>query len=134
CDENAIEVLRIAKDRGLLKGTCLLSNVQVPWPPLIKRVSFIAKKIRTPHYHAACFPYAKPHPRAVQTALSMMGASAEQTVMIGDQLNKDIRAANAAGIYSILRFPSYGSDPWYRTGKRKKQNAAIEQWLSQQRR
>jgi len=46
----------------------------------------------------------KPHPEPLEKALELLGGSKQQAVMIGDS-DKDIGAANNAGIDSILFYP-----------------------------
>lgn len=43
----------------------------------------------------------KPDPRIFQMAMERLGASAEQTVMVGDSLERDIVGARAAGLRSV---------------------------------
>ena len=46
----------------------------------------------------------KPHPEPLEKALALLGGTKEQAVMIGDS-DKDLGAANNAGIDSILFYP-----------------------------
>jgi pyrophosphatase PpaX len=46
----------------------------------------------------------KPNPEPLEKALKELGGSKQETIMIGDT-DKDIVAANRAGISSILFFP-----------------------------
>ena len=46
----------------------------------------------------------KPHPESLEKALSILSGNKEQAIMIGDT-DKDIEAANNAGIESILFYP-----------------------------
>lgn len=43
----------------------------------------------------------KPSPRPFLAALERLGASASETVMVGDSLGRDVRGANAAGLRTI---------------------------------
>jgi putative hydrolase of the HAD superfamily len=47
----------------------------------------------------------KPHPRVFQHALEALGARAEETVFIGDDLRADIQGAQAAGLHAIWKRP-----------------------------
>ena len=40
----------------------------------------------------------KPQPALLRAAMARLGAAAHETVMIGDQVSTDIRAAEAAGV------------------------------------
>lgn len=55
----------------------------------------------------------KPAPFAVRIALSKMGVSADQAVLIGDQLFTDVMAGNLAGVRTILVRPQSTEDLWY---------------------
>jgi putative hydrolase of the HAD superfamily len=45
--------------------------------------------------------FGKPHPTAYETALQSLGAGAEDTWMVGDNLEWDVAGAQAVGIYGI---------------------------------
>ena len=55
----------------------------------------------------------KPFPFAVRTALKKMGVTAEEAVLIGDQLFTDMAAGNLAGVRTILVRPQSQVDLWY---------------------
>ena len=55
----------------------------------------------------------KPLPFAITKAAKKMGATADQTVMIGDQLYTDIMGANFAHVDSVLVKPQATKDMWY---------------------
>jgi 4-nitrophenyl phosphatase len=44
----------------------------------------------------------KPEPRIVDIALRKLGVARENTVLVGDQLDTDVRAGQAAGVFSVL--------------------------------
>ena len=54
----------------------------------------------------------KPLSKGMNEALQRLNLPAEQVVMVGDQVMTDIRAANGAGIHSILVKPLVNSDAW----------------------
>ncbi|MDO4805835.1 MAG: YqeG family HAD IIIA-type phosphatase [Coriobacteriales bacterium] len=64
----------------------------------------------------------KPAPVAVHVALSHMGASKEQAVLVGDQLFTDVMAGNLAGVKTILVKPQCTKDLWYTQFFRKFEN------------
>ena len=47
----------------------------------------------------------KPFPRAFRSALSALGASVKNTLVIGDQIFTDILGGNRIGLYTILVDP-----------------------------
>jgi HAD superfamily hydrolase (TIGR01662 family) len=51
---------------------------------------------------AADIGWRKPHPAMVEHALAELQVSAERAVMIGDRVDRDIQAARAAGVTSVL--------------------------------
>ena len=55
----------------------------------------------------------KPAPFALARAMRLMGASREETVMIGDQVFTDVAAGNLAGVRTVLVRPQSRSDLWY---------------------
>lgn len=55
----------------------------------------------------------KPAPFAVLAAMKRAGATAEETVLIGDQRFTDVVAGNLAGVRTILVCPQSEKDLWY---------------------
>lgn len=55
----------------------------------------------------------KPLPLALKRALRRLGVSAQEAVMVGDQLYTDVWAGNFAGIDTILVKPQTTVDLWY---------------------
>ncbi len=55
----------------------------------------------------------KPFPFAVSKALSKMGVSADEAILIGDQVYTDVVAGNLAGVRTILVRPQSTTDLWY---------------------
>lgn len=128
-DEASVKALQEARLKGSLKEYGLLSNVQIPLPHLKHRVEHFAQLIDTKFFLAATLFNSKPKPRGIQTLLQEMGAKPEETVVIGDQLSKDVRVARNIGAFAVLRYPHFGKDPFYRQGKRKTEQAIINSWL-----
>jgi phosphoglycolate phosphatase len=56
----------------------------------------------------------KPHPAGIELAMTSLGATKHQTLMIGDS-DKDILAARSAGVDSVLFFPP-GHERFYERG------------------
>ena len=55
----------------------------------------------------------KPAPFAVRRALKLMGVSADEAVLVGDQVFTDVMAGNFAGVRPILVEPQSTTDLWY---------------------
>lgn len=55
----------------------------------------------------------KPFPFAVRKALAKMGVSADEAILIGDQVYTDVVAGNLAGVRTILVHPQSTTDLWY---------------------
>ena len=55
----------------------------------------------------------KPAPFSLRAALKHMGRTAEEAVLIGDQLYTDVWAGNFAGVDTILVKPQTEVDLWY---------------------
>jgi len=73
-----------------------------------KRVGAIAGLLNIPSVHRAIKPWVKPFRRA----LKMLGTSAEETALVGDQIFTDILGGNLAGLHTILVVPMQGKDFW----------------------
>lgn len=52
---------------------------------------------------AADHGFLKPHPSIFQSALTMLGVTAEESVFVGDNLEADIGGAHAVGMRAVLR-------------------------------
>lgn len=74
-----------------------------------KQVERSAKELSSPAIHHAM----KPAPFAVMHALHKMGVSADEAVLIGDQVYTDVVAGNLAGVRTILVRPQSTTDLWY---------------------
>lgn len=55
----------------------------------------------------------KPAPFAVHRALRKMGVTADEAILIGDQVYTDIIAGNLAGVRTVLVRPQSTTDLWY---------------------
>lgn len=73
-----------------------------------RRVRAAAKLLNVPAVHRAAKPRGKPF----RKALKMLGTSAEETVLVGDQVFTDILGGNRAGLHTILVLPMEGKDFW----------------------
>ncbi|WP_114559901.1 HAD family hydrolase [Desertihabitans aurantiacus] len=51
---------------------------------------------------SSALPFGKPHPLAFSGAVQRLGTRAEQVLMVGDSLEKDVRGALAAGLRAVL--------------------------------
>ena len=105
-----------AQDVGWIKGLVILSNVGVDkkWfvagSSRVARVRVAAEQLQG-QYLACLWPKLKPNPALFIQAIEMMDASVEETVVIGDQISKDIKGGNAVGALTILVNP-LGPDMW----------------------
>jgi putative hydrolase of the HAD superfamily len=59
---------------------------------------------------SSVLPAGKPDPRAFRSALDILGVKADEALMVGDSLEKDIFGAAGAGINAIL-VDRYGTHP-----------------------
>ena len=55
----------------------------------------------------------KPAPFAVRAALRKMGVTADEAILIGDQVYTDVVAGNLAGVRTVLVRPQSTTDLWY---------------------
>lgn len=79
---------------------CILSNNGE------RRIKNVADKLGIPFIHRA----AKPRRGAFYRAIYIMGVSAAQTAVIGDQIFTDILGGNRAGLFTILVRPLSGRE------------------------
>ena len=98
CNEKAAELIRNLKEIGF--AVCVVSNNNS------SRAGSFAKAAGCDYISDA----SKPSEKGYIKAMKKLGASREQTMMIGDQMFTDIWGAHNAGIYSIL-VKQIGPDP-----------------------
>lgn len=79
------------------------------------RVQAFSEPVQIPYIAKA----QKPLGKAFKRALTLMGTSKEETVVIGDQLLTDILGGNRAGLHTILVIPVASSDAAITTFNRK---------------
>lgn len=126
-DGSAKRAIQRARRDGYLKGITVVSNVVIPWPAWVRRVESAADQLDTPHFVAALLGNLKPSIGPFIQALNMMGARPEETLVIGDQIGKDVAGANRLGLYAILVEP-IGDDPWFRRKKRAREALIRADW------
>ena len=100
--EEIVAWLDEVRSRGI--KTCVVSNNFHS-----KQVEESARELGCEVVHHAM----KPAPFAVWKAMRLMGATADETVLIGDQLFTDAAAGNFAGVRTILVKPLSEKDLWY---------------------
>lgn len=88
-----INWLNQLKERGF--KVVIVSNNDHP------RVSTFALPLSVPFIHSA----RKPTNRAFRAAMELMGVTAKQTAVIGDQLLTDVLGGNRMGLLTILVLP-----------------------------
>ena len=81
--------------RSLGFATCLMSNNKE------LRVKSFAKQVGSPYLYKA----GKPLKKGYLKAMEIMGATAKDTLFVGDQLFTDVWGAKRCGIYCILSKP-----------------------------
>lgn len=77
----------------------------------MNRVSAFATPLNIEYVHKARKPSSAPFRRA----LSMLGLSADQTLMIGDQLMTDVYGGNRMGLFTVLVLPVSVGDEGFGT-------------------
>ena len=99
-----IEALRAAGFK-----LCLLSNGRS------RRIGQFALRVGLPFVCRAC----KPLPWGCRRALRKLGAAAEHSAIVGDQVFADVVAGHLAGLFTILVRPIHPEDePWFTRWKR----------------
>lgn len=97
---------------------CLLSNGK---PTRIERFS---RQLDIP-FVAQAF---KPLPRGCRRGLNILGLSASEVAVVGDQLFADVLAGRLAGLFTILVRPTSPAEPWFTRIKRPVERLALR-WL-----
>ena len=88
---------------------CLLSNGRG------RRIWQFARQVGLPFVCRAC----KPMPWGCRRALRKLGAAADRTAIVGDQVFADVLAGRLAGLFTILVRPIHPEDePWFTRWKR----------------
>ncbi|MDL1912446.1 HAD family hydrolase [Chloroflexi bacterium CFX6] len=120
-EEDALPTLQKLKEKGYQMG--IISNAGDD-----ADVQQLARKFGVTKYFdfiltsAAC-SYRKPHPRIFELALSNWYCPPNEAVMVGDNLDADIRGAQNAGIYGI--WISRRADPKMEEQERVKPDASL---------
>lgn len=97
-----LDWLASAREAGM--ATCMVSN------------NFHTREVEASaaELGCSCVHHAmKPAPFAVRRALGLVGVSAGEAVLVGDQVFTDVVAGNLAGVRTILVEPQSTSDLWY---------------------
>lgn len=94
---------------------CILSNNRGP------RVLDFAERVGVRAIGAA----RKPKRQAFEQALQLLGVSADETLMVGDQLFTDIRGGNRCGLYTILVLPISPVEWWGTRAVRRMERFAL---------
>lgn len=122
--EEFVTTLMELKRSGRIERIGLVSNMVVPgfWKRE-ERLDKIAALVNADCVVRAYFQRIKPHPEPFERLLIATGASADEVIMIDDQLHTGILGANRLGIETIKVRP-LGPDPFWIWPKR-----IDEQWI-----
>ena len=149
-DLASVMLLKQLLAEGTIQGICLVSNVVVENVPTAKhrnpieaakallaalaksaeredRIRRLATIVGTEHVVLCCGRNCKPKPWGFNEALRLMGASANETAVIGDQLFTDVKGGNAVGCYTIWTKP-LPADKWYTAWKRLPEAVLLLMW------
>jgi putative hydrolase of the HAD superfamily len=105
--DDAVPALRRARTAGLT--VAVLTNGDEEHQRLKLREVGLVEEIDV-LVASSMLPVGKPDPRAFAGALAIVGLSAQDVLMVGDSLHKDVRAALDVGISAIL-LDRYGAHP-----------------------
>jgi len=109
------------RESGLVQDVCLISNVI--WPgKRVRRLDGLARELGIRHVVPGYYWNRKPKAAPFLEALNLMGARAEECVMVGDQIFSDIVGGNRMGFFTIWLEPMSG-DHWTTmlTGRRRRE-------------
>ena len=96
--EEVPDVLRALADKGLRLG--LISNTHRSLEAF--QTHFLLDGLVSAAVSSAEHGYMKPHPSIFRTTLELLGASADESVMVGDSFAHDIEGARQIGMRGIL--------------------------------
>lgn len=88
---------------------CLVSNNTKD------RVVIFNEELKLPAIHRAL----KPRMGAFKKAMKILGTTAENTAVIGDQIFTDVLGGNRIGLFTVLVVPIVGKEFWWTTLVRK---------------
>ncbi len=88
---------------------CLVSNNTKD------RVVVFNEELKLPAIHRAL----KPRTGAFKKAMKILGTTAENTAVIGDQIFTDVLGGNRIGLFTVLVVPIVGKEFWWTTFMRK---------------
>ena len=103
------EHLHAARITGALRDVCLVSNV-FAGARKRRRVEAFAAALDA-HFVLPGILHLKPHPAPFLEALRHMGATAAETVVVGDQLFTDVRGGKRLDMLTVYVRP-IGPDHW----------------------
>lgn len=108
-DYETVQFLLLMRACGHLRDIAIVSNVVLPMTRYIERVERLAKQADINHVICAKWPSVKPSSRPFRRAMKLMGSSAGDTIVVGDQTFSDIEGGNRLGLYTI-KVPPLGPD------------------------
>lgn len=121
-DEAAVYHLLEARTNGWIVDICLLSNCAFPF--LEPRVKTIAQSLNMKH-HACYWPNPmKPDAAPFMIAMNLINGTAQNTVVIGDQLEKDILGGNMLDLTTIL-VQTVGETPLWKKAQHRSQEKLL---------
>lgn len=101
-EEDLPATLELFGRRGIKLG--IVSNTFVPGKVLDRHLAMTGLLSYFPvRIYSGDFGYRKPHRRIYEHALELIGASAEETVFVGDRLDTDMIGARRAGMTTVLK-------------------------------
>jgi HAD superfamily phosphatase (TIGR01668 family) len=102
--EGTVDHFDTLRATGVIKDICILSNLVYPNRRRLTRVQTFAHELHA-HCIGAVFHQIKPYPFGILKALRLMGAKAEETVLVDDQLYTGIKGGNRLGLYTVCVQP-----------------------------
>lgn len=127
--DGVAEHLDRARASGALQDVCLVSNVFAGRAKR-RRVERFAQRLRAHCVMPGIFQL-KPHPAPFLEALGRMGATAMQTVVVGDQMFTDVLGGNRLQMLTVYVHP-LGPDHWttWLTMRRVRERRLLRAWTS----
>jgi predicted HAD superfamily phosphohydrolase YqeG len=124
-NENVVSHILEARQAGWLEDCCIISNCALWF--LAQRVEDIAKALNM-KWQAYYWPnFMKPEPPAFEAGMQLIGGTVENTIMVGNQIERDIPQEGYLRDMNTYLVQTIGKVPWWKQGREKKQNEIMKQ-------
>jgi FMN phosphatase YigB (HAD superfamily) len=110
---DAGEVLPLLRQHGV--RVAMITNSAIPMRMRDRELTScgLLEFFDTCRFSAADVGYLKPHPKIFEHTLNCLGCTAQEAVMVGDNIVADVHGAHSVGMRGVLRILSHRPQPFY---------------------